>query len=204
MFPIDITQVLLWQYNNAPKLQQLITDKQTWIDDNVSAFLESYYQNIFDARTANDFGLEVWAIILGIDFPVTDVDMASIFGFDVGYQNFVNGNFFPYGSAILTAEQKRIIVMLMYLKYVSNGTIDDVAKAIQSLYPTAIALDNMDMTITLAIGELPSNDIEMILDTYDIMPRPAGVKLLRLFDYDNWFAFDGQNGQNFENGYFGA
>lgn len=204
MFEIDITQVLLWQYNNATRLQQIIENKQTWINENVSTFWDTYYSNIFNVRTANDFGLEVWAIILGIDFPITDVDMDSIFGFDTGYQNFENGNFFLYGTAILTTEQKRIIIQLMYLKYVSNGTIDDTTKAIRSLYPTAMALDNMDMTITLAIGELPSNDIEVILDTYDIIPRPAGVKLSRMFDFDNWFAFDGQNGQNFENGYFGA
>lgn len=65
-FSVDVMQALLWQYDTADALPAIIASKQKWYTDNQQFFWENWFINVFDLRTANDFGCSVWAIILGI------------------------------------------------------------------------------------------------------------------------------------------
>ena len=69
-FSVDLMRALLWQYNDAARLEALLRQKQTWYDANQSAFWSDWLADVFDLRTANDFGLSVWAIILDIPLIV--------------------------------------------------------------------------------------------------------------------------------------
>jgi hypothetical protein len=69
-FSVDLLRALLWQDNSAPILTSLLTQKQDWYDENVTQFWEDWIANVFDVRTANEFGLAVWAIILGVPTTV--------------------------------------------------------------------------------------------------------------------------------------
>lgn len=64
---IDLEKTILWQYDKATKLQKLITEKQKWYKQNVSDFIVDFFNNIFNLKTANDFGLNIWGKIL--NFP---------------------------------------------------------------------------------------------------------------------------------------
>lgn len=65
-YSINLLRALLWQDNQATALTALLQQKQDWYDTNVSTFWENWVQDVFDLRTANEFGLAVWAIILGV------------------------------------------------------------------------------------------------------------------------------------------
>lgn len=65
-YSINLLRALLWQDDTAPRMTALLQAKQDWYDTNVSTFWENWVADVFDIRTANEFGLAVWAIILGI------------------------------------------------------------------------------------------------------------------------------------------
>lgn len=69
-YSIDLLRALLWQDNKAPQMTALLQQKQAWYDENVSTFWENWVRDVFDIRTANEFGLAVWAIILGVPTSV--------------------------------------------------------------------------------------------------------------------------------------
>lgn len=95
-FSVDILQALLWQYNDATKLQALLQKKQEFLNAEYSEFWQNWITDVFDLRTANDFGLQVWAIILGVTLsPESGADETGkkVFGFGAYRQNFNNAHF---------------------------------------------------------------------------------------------------------------
>ena len=202
-FNINVSQVLEWQYNNALKLQQIIENEQTWNDEYVNQFINDWYNNVFNLDTANDFGLQVWAIILGVHFDLATVTVSSIgvLGYDVG-QNFDNATFAPDNSTYLTTSQKRLILQLRYSQMTTNATIDSIYSAVNRVLSGAMVYDNLDMSINVALPTYPDFYSQFILDNYDIIPKPAGVKLNYEFGTASWFGFNGSNGNGFDNSTF--
>lgn len=86
-YSVDLLRSVLWAYNEAENLQGLLNAKQTWYDKNHVEFWESWITDVFDLRTANDFGLSVWAVILDLplfgDNAVSPPEYPAI-GFDTG------------------------------------------------------------------------------------------------------------------------
>lgn len=203
-FIVDVTQVLIWQYNDAEKLQSIIQNKQNWLDLNVRDFWQNWYNDVFNLDTANDFGLQVWAAILGMQFALPEDIPTLIFGFNTDAKNFGHGVFKPSGELVLTTEQKRTILKLRYRQLTSNGSIDEMQRAVSQIIPNAIVLDAFDMSVVMTLPTIPTSDLLYILDNYDVIPRPAAVQINRRFGYSSWFAFSGQGGQNFNNSTFGA
>lgn len=205
-FTVNVTQTLIWQYNDASKLQAIIEDKQAWLDANLRDFWANWYRDVFDLRTANDFGLQIWAVILGMKFTLAADVPTLIFGFDgSGLLNFNNSVFRPSGADVLTTEQKRLILRLRYRFLTSNATIDEVQRAVGSIFPGATVLDKLDMTAGILVSPtVPDSFTTYVLDNYDVVPRPNSVQFTRRFGWANWFAFDGAGGQNFNNSTFGA
>jgi hypothetical protein len=108
---VDTLKALLWQYNEAKSLQELVKRKDAWTRKRQSEFWRNWLRDVFDIRTANDFGLMVWAIILDyrtfIELPGT---VKENFGFGAFNLNFSNGNFGQQGSKskFLSTAQKRL------------------------------------------------------------------------------------------------
>ena len=115
---------VIWQYNDAERLQELLRLKQQWYDKNQRDFWENWYRDVFDLRTANDFGLTVWSRILDVPITVETTESPGDYhawGFsdevgisDSPISNFNQGNFATPGDELagLTTEQKRIILRL--------------------------------------------------------------------------------------------
>ena len=70
-FSVNLMRALLWQYNDAENLQSVLQQKQDWYTINQTEFWQDWYDNVFNLLTANQFGLNVWAIILGLPLNVT-------------------------------------------------------------------------------------------------------------------------------------
>lgn len=204
-FAIEISRALIWQYDSAPKIRAMIEDKQKWVDENVVQFWENWYRDVYDMRTINDFGCQVWAIILGMNFTLQSEVPTVWFGFTgSGGVSFNQAGFYPSGKLALTTEQKRYILQLRYRQLISGGTISDINNAVQVMLPGAKVLDQLDMNIMITYPTIPTAPQQFILDNYDVIPRPAGVKINRRFGYSTWFGFTGSGGQNFNNSNFGG
>lgn len=207
-FSVDLLRALLWQHNDATRLESLLRQKQEWYDVNQAAFWQDWTRDVFDLRTANDFGLAVWAIILDISLAVAsqgDDPDKPIWGFDQYRENFNNGNFASISSSQLSTEQKRLVLRLRYFQLVTRGTVPEVNTFFAYLFgPLGLAYvnDGYDMTARYVFNFPLSSALEMVLTNYDLLPRPAGVKVdyVVIGDADGW-GF-GRYHENFTNGNF--
>jgi hypothetical protein len=194
---VDLSQAILWQYDVAPNLQALISGKQAWYDQSQKGFWEDWYRDVFDLRTANDFGLTVWALILDVplvaDAPATED--RPVFGFGPHNLNFYQSNFGRdvVGAIALTTEQKRLILRLRYFQLVSTGSVTDIDEMLAFLFADqglCYVLDGLDMTMEYVFRFFPNARMLYVFENFDVLPRPAGVRLRILVNPGNSFGFD--------------
>lgn len=206
-FSVDLLRELLWQYNNAPALESLITSKQAWYTENQTEFWESWIRDVFDLRTANDFGLSVWAVILGVPLVVTPEPDADKFAWGYGPDraNYNNGNFAANGGSFgLTTEQKRLVLRLRYFQLVTRGAAPEVNAFLATVFGPGVVYmaDTGGMRIAYIFNVAPDAAVELVLTQLDILPRPAavGVGLVVANPAARW-GF-GRYRQNYNNGNF--
>ncbi len=213
-YSIDLLRSLLWRHNEAVNLQALIQNKNNALDDLNKDFWESWVEDIFNLDTANRFGLSVWSIILNIPLsiaPETPANNNGNFGFGQYRKNFNNGNFTDaVNDIILSLEQARIVLKLRYYQLVARGTIPECTKIVTDVFGdlgTVTAFDNYNMTMAYVFAfEIPA-PLRLILNKYDLLPRPSGVKVIYNEIPNNKpngnFGF-GSNRINFNNSNFGS
>jgi Protein of unknown function (DUF2612) len=210
---VDLEQALIWQYTNATTLKALIDKKQSWYEKNHCDFWIDWQKDVFDLRTANEFGLSVWSIILGLPLftnsPPDPLTKAT-FGFDSSfYTNFDNGNFSNFGSGSsynLPIETKRIALQLRCFQIISSGCVPETNRMLKFLFGAfggAYLLDKGYMQQTYVFKFALSADLRYIFDAFDLLPRPACVKS-NYIDVNNKFFGFAPYGLNFDNGNFGA
>lgn len=208
-FSVNLLAALLWQYNDALKLQSLLENKQAWYNREYSEFWTDWYRDVFDLRTANDFGLSVWAIILNIPLTITSggVPSSNIWGFGPFRKNFNRGNFAPSTSGIrLTTEQKRLVLRLRYFQLITRGAIPEINKFLAYVFAPfgkVYALDGLDMTMNYVFTFTPPSQLRFVLETFDVLPRPAGVGVNYVTLIRDTFGF-GPFRLNFNRGTFGS
>lgn len=206
-FSVDLLRAILWQYNDAARLQSLLTQKQAWYTETQTEFWTDWVRDVFNLLTANEFGLSVWGVILGIPLSIglPGTGDRPVWGFGSFNQNFENGNFGrdSAGVAGLTVEQKRLILRLRYYQLVSDGSAPYANYVLQQVFGTGYVLDPEDMTCTYVFPVALPQAILTVIQDLDLLPRPAGVQINILVDPGKVFGFDPFY-QNFENGGFGA
>ncbi|MCQ9426669.1 DUF2612 domain-containing protein [Pseudomonas sp. LJDD11] len=208
---LDAMQALLWQHDNAERLKRLISLKQQWYQQNHCEFWSDWIRDVFDPRTANDFGLGIWArildISLGVDVPSSRDKEA--FGFGEQHQNFGNGNFARgrAGQVALTTEQKRLVIRLRYFQLTSRGTVPEINTFLRQLFGelgSVWVVDSLDMTyVTYFFSFQPDSQLSFITEFYDLFPRPSAVGVRFRVQPREAFGFGTQH-LNFSQGSFGA
>lgn len=206
-YSVNLLRALLWQYNEAERLEALVRAKQAWYDENQTQFFTNWYDDVFNLQTANDFGLSVWAILLGLPLAVSPNDSGdqNIFGFGVEWENFNNGNFAASGSTIvLTTEQKRLVLRLRYFQLTTRHSVTQANEILKAVFGEGAVYvsDSLLMKIRYVFTTAPDPQVQFILTNYDLLPRPAGVKAdyVVIGDADG-FGF-GTFHENFNNGNF--
>lgn len=211
-FSVDLLQAILWQYNDAEKLQSLLQSKQDWYTENQQVFWDRWVEEVFDLRTANDFGCSVWSILLGIPLTVVlppDYLNKLCFGFSPYGGNFNRSNF---GSKTqtdvnLSLAQKRLVLQLRYFQLISRGTVPQTNQLMKTAfqdYGPVYVLDPLDMSeVVYVFGFALPSALIFVLTFYDILPRPAGVGIRFVVTVRDNFGF-APYGYNFERGNFGA
>lgn len=207
-FSVDLLRALLWQYNSAASLQQLLEEKSAWYVQNQTAFWNNWLIDVFDLRTANDFGLSVWSIILGLPlFTNSANNVGPFFGFDSQTNiNFDNGIFGDESTYELSTATKRIALQLRYFQLVSSGTVPETNRMLEYLFGDfggAWLIDDYNMTQYYFFNFTLPFELKYLFNNYDILPRPAGVESTYTDVPDAFFGF-ALGDYNFDNGVFGA
>lgn len=206
-FNVDLLRVILWQYEGADGLQSILRSKADWYETNQSQFWSDWYRDVFNLQTANDFGLGVWGVILGVDLSLDQPGTGDrpVFGFGDNNLNFNNGNFGrdSAGTAALTVEQKRLVLRMRYYQLVSDGSAPYTNYILREVFGTGHVLDRLDMTATYVFPVALPSAVLTVLQEFDLLPRPAGVEVEVLIDPGAFFGFAPRY-QNFNNGVFGA
>lgn len=206
-FSVDILSALIWQYNKADKLTEILRQKQNWYDENQRDFWQNWLRDVFDLRTANSFGLSVWSIILGLplSIPLPATGNKNKFGFGQYNKNFNNGPFGSLGSGStgLTVEQSRQLLQLRYAALVTRPTAYEVNLVLQRIFKgQAYVRDSTTMgQMVYVFGFIPSQEFENAVRTFDILPRPATVGIGIAFQHQPVFGFGPYN-HNFNRGSF--
>jgi len=194
-YDIDITKVLLWQYNHAANLEKLVINKNIWTALFGTLFWDDWFFIVFDLRTADLFGLTIWSIILDLPLfvPVTSEPPVGVpvWGYNKIItpppppdleNSYLNYNWSNLAGAlvvpVLTQEEQRTALRLRYYQLVSRGAVTEVNVFLNYLFGSqggAWMIDNFDMTITYQFGFPISGVLLSVIDAYSLLPRPAGV-----------------------------
>ena len=181
-FSVNMLKAILWQYQNAPNLQGIISNENEWYNESQTQFWTDWIANVFNLATANEFGLSVWAIILG--FPnfinTGSNENEPIFGFDgSGGVNFDNGILGSSGeTVVLPIETQRLGLQFRYFQLCSSGTIPEINRFLAYLFGgpnKAWLVSNGDMTQTYLFNFPVPWNLAYLFNNFDILPRPAGV-----------------------------
>jgi hypothetical protein len=210
-FAVDLLKALLWQYDAAANLQGLLGAKADWYDANQTEFWQDWITHVFDLRTADEFGLAVWSVILGLPlfFNTAPVVTGPIFGFDeqTGF-NFDNSNFGDNNGNTyeLPLGTKRIALQLRYFQLTSSGTVPETNRMLKYVFGglgRAWLEDYHNMTQGYVFDFPLTFDLRYLFNNYDVLPRPAGVSSA-YFDatVPHWGFAAGD--LNFDNGNYGA
>lgn len=204
---VNLMKALLWQYNEAEALQSILQQKQDWYNVNHQQFWFNWVYDVFNLPTANDFGCNVWSIILGLPLFVNippDPDKPT-FGFDLAeYGNFDNSNFTDTNGTLflLPLALKRIALQLRYFQLTTSGTVPEINRFMKFLFGSMGSVyleDGHDMTQTYIFNFPVTADLAFVLNNLDILPRPAGVGSSWIDATEPFFGFDSAH-PNFDNG----
>lgn len=182
---INIMTAIDWQRGNAESLNKLLSLKQAWYKKNHCDFWNDWVVDVFDLRTANEFGISVWSLLL--DVPLFDSSQESRVGYPAIYfgntrKNFGRGNFGVNASEIagLTVDQKRVMLQLKAIIINTRSSAYEINKKLyytfgeQAIY----AIDNLDMTYTYVINDETILSCLTTIQSYDLLPRPCGVEVI--------------------------
>lgn len=184
-YSIDVLRPLQWKENAASNIRALLENKQAWIDQNHTQFWQDFETDIFNLKTANDFGLAVWSIIL--NFPTFLNAGSTLFtnnwGFGAFHKNFNGANFNQSFTAstedqALTTEQLRLALRLWFYRLHMDGSVTQTNAILKELFGhlgNAYVQDNLDMTITFVFDFEMTTDILNVVNNADIMPISPGV-----------------------------
>ncbi|WP_074165008.1 DUF2612 domain-containing protein [Enterobacter kobei] len=181
----------------------ILSLKQEWYRKNQQAFWEDWERDVFTLLTANDFGLNVWSIILNLPlYSVTGASPADYPAFDFANYglNFGNSNFATDADTVnrLSVEQKRKLLRMRWWQITSDGSMPSINQALNDVFGSDVyALDGHDMTITVVYQKILPDLMMTLLQDFDLIPRPSVVKINHLVKPRESFGF-ANYGLNFD------
>jgi hypothetical protein len=184
-FHSDLLLAILWQFENAPNLNTLAHRKAAYFEQSNVTFWHNWHRDVFNIDTANDFGLAVWARILdvslGIDVPPSDKSKIGM-GFGKKKRNFQHSNFRRNSDYTLqlTTGQKRLIIRMRYFNLTQSPTVTHINRFLERFFwrdeSKVFVLDPLDMTFMYYVFNFkPDEQLRVLLENFDLMPRPSGV-----------------------------
>lgn len=206
-YDIDLSRAVLWQYAKSKNINAIIDNKQAFFDENHKQFWTDFYNNIFNLDTANEFGCKIWSIIL--DFPLFINNLQSTnprFGFASDDVNFSQGNFEPIGglTAQFSLETQRMALKLRYLQLTTSHTEPEINRALKAIIGNIQVIDLGDMQQRYIITDPLSFELLFLINNFDILPKPSGVKSTIYDNTQSFFGFNPDEDENFIGSFYGG
>ena len=176
---IDLQKHIFWQYNNAPGFNAIVNQKQDWYYKNHTKFWDNWLEDVLSISTANDYGLAIWGNLLQV--PRTYL---------------VNGV-----NETLTTKQYRILLMARLRLLRIRGTVPEINDFLAFLfkdYGKAYVEDGYDMTMTYHLIFNLTKLQKAVIQSINLLPRPAAVEINVYAVGKNVFGFNGSGCQPFD------
>ena len=175
---VDLSLVVLSQWDNAARLRGIITDIITPLRDDSLAALERL-QTMLDVDRAEGIWLDRIGLRLGVRRPfTTDQTLVNYFGFDKAGVPFDASPFRGNQASELTFPLPdvhwRKLIKARGVTVFGDGTERAFTVAAKHVDPSVTVEDNRDMTVSVTTSELT---LMRIAHSYDCLPLPAGVAL---------------------------
>ena len=208
---IDALEPVLSQYAASPRILGLLVRKAALLDPGKDLML--YYDGIFNPKTAQGVGLDIWGRIVGIGRMLWMTN-TEFFGF--AYQNLENFDQAPFwiaslaqGQFRLTDEAYRFLIFYKAAANIGRGDMQSINALLNLLFESehgtgsCYVLETGVMEIRAVFNFYLSGYEQALLTQYGLLDRPAGV-LFSWYQHspDEMFGFAGQELQNFDNGVF--
>lgn len=173
----DLSPVILWQYQNAPKITGLVSYQQQFLDTAITEFWAALNRDFLDIRTCNADGLSMWGQLLQVPRPTYEKDGQTL---------------------EMSDEQYRLVLRARIYLLTFDGSARALNEFFYILFPDLDIqiVDNYDMTVDINILSKLPDDIAVLfqkpfVDTF--LPRPSGVmyNINTAVDYSRVFGFEG-------------
>ena len=194
------------QYGNSPHIKGIIESFVKQIDP--TADIETFYEKVFDPRTAEGFGLDIWGLIVGAD-RYLEVDEGEYFGFYGSNLSPMDNQpfYFEKGATKvyrLADNAYRNLIFLKAYANIADATLPNIKFVINQLYNGALAITSGHMKIRAVFlsYDVPAYALAL-LKRYGILNIGAGVDWeYYIIEPSDTFGFDGSGLQTFDNGVF--
>lgn len=194
------------QYGSSAHLKGIIEAFAKEINPTVD--IETFYQNMYDPRTAEGFGLDVWGMIVGVD-RLLEVDDGDYFGFFGSDLTPMDNEPFYYDQGATNVyriedDAFRELIFLKAFANISDATLPKIKYVINQLFDgsTAIMAGHMVIRVLFMTYKIPLFSLAL-LKRYGFMNLGAGVGWeYYIVNPRETFGFSGQNLQPFNNGIF--
>jgi len=179
-FSIDLTPAILWQYEDAAKLVELVESKQAFATENHTDFWNDWYTDVFNIDTCNFFGAAVWAIILELALDINQPPSGDGIGWGFGEfrKNFENGNFVTTGqfAQAFTLEQRRILLKMRYQRLTTGATIPEINKILFDAFGAGVyAVRTGEMAMEYIFPNPIEPWVAFSFNSMNVFPTPAAV-----------------------------
>lgn len=187
-----------WQYRNAPKMRDWLQILPKIGQEAIERPLGQIV-NLLDIDNAAGEQLNIIGRIAGIDRPRIRSDALQVFAYNgtIGAQ--------PYGTApyrepgtelptiLLPDYLYRVLIKAKIMRNNGAATLDDVKAAVDFIFgveSTVIDAQNMSMA-AVWLEEGVAANLLVLVQEFDIIPRPQGVKIRKIAKNEHPFAYKG-------------
>ena len=208
---IDALEPIQSQYAASPRIVSLLVKKAALLDPGKDLML--WYDGIFNPKTAQGVGLDIWGRIVGIGRKLW-IEHVDFFGFPgQNLQNFDQAPFWikslASGQVDLSDEAFRFLIFYKAMANIGESTMAAVNSMLSALFEAdhgpgaCYVLETAPMEIRAVFTFYLSGFELALLRQYGLLDRPAGVGFgWYQHDPQELFGFSGQELQNFDNGIF--
>ena len=193
------------QYGASPHIIGIVKAAAEQLDP--TGDIETFYNKVFNPKTAEGVGLDIWGRIVGADRYLT-VDNEEFFGFLGSLLDpFDQSPFFVSGATDrfrLTDDAYRTLIFLKAAANIGNATLPSIKEILTSLYEEPVIvlnIGNMKVRIVFEFYLTPYQ--RALFAEYGVLNLGAGVDYeYYQIDPKGTFGFNGSNLQPFGQGIF--
>lgn len=209
----ELTKTILLQYSDSPKLKAMIYAFNDAID--IKDFINDFYDLVWNIRTADTYGLNVWGKIVNVSRLLTVDEVGQYFGFSEALSEF-EPNPVPFDDASfydgikstttveLSNDAYRRLILAKAMANITDCTVPELNKQLLYLFQDKgcpFVTDTADMAIRYVFTfDMSASDVAIVTKS-GVIPRPSGRKsAMMVLKPDATFGFCEANLQPFDQG----